>query len=290
MQLWEGLGYYSRARNIYKAAQVLADKYKGEFPRDASSVESLPGIGRYTAGAILSIAYNLPVPILEANTVRIHARLLGINAPTESKAIQNILWEAAKQILDKKSPGTINQALMQFGQQVCKKRPLCDQCPISQYCQAKRQGLENSIPIPKIKPKTIFWHHGAVVIYDKQNRIYLRCHLPGEHWAGLWDFPRVDLDSIQTDTKNPVESLVQSQFGLKIRLISPDPFLSIEHAVTNHKISLDCFLGVIQESGKTDKAAEGQVWIPAEKLKDYPLSSTGRKIADKINQIDRIKV
>lgn len=302
LQLWEGLGYYSRARNLHKAARVVQEQYRGVFPSDVKIVETLPGVGRYTAGAIVSMAFNLPVPILEANTVRIHARLLGIDAPTQSRAIQNILWQTAQDWVESADrsafpPGKINQALMQFGQQVCKKRPLCDSCPLAQWCQAKKTGLENVIPLPIPKQKTIFWHHAAVVIYDKQGRIFLRKNQPGEHWAGLWDFARVNCEEEPLEVSSqklaatinpslftscsPVPALVQSRFGLIVQLDSPEPFLTIHHAVTNHKITLDCYRAKV--SKKSECLDLEYVWIKPEQLAQYPLCSTGRKIADSLN-------
>src|SRR5262249_49276778 len=135
LRLWEGLGYYRRARHLHRAAKMIVAEHGGRFPSDADAVRRLPGIGRSTAGAILSIAFDQPLPILEANTVRLLSRLLAFRGETRSAAGQRLLWHAAETLLPRRQAGQLNQALMELGSQVCKPRePSCEKCPVARMC------------------------------------------------------------------------------------------------------------------------------------------------------------
>ncbi|HBT76728.1 MAG TPA: A/G-specific adenine glycosylase [Planctomycetaceae bacterium] len=206
---WEGLGYYRRAAQLHRAARVIVEQYGGVFPKDYREVLALPGIGRYTAGAVLSIAYDRRLPILEANTVRLHARLLAYSGDPVSKEGQSILWENAERILpDRGNIGAFNQALMELGSLVCTPRtPDCARCPVSGFCRTAEAGLQESIPFQKPKsppePRTVL-----AVIVRKKGGILLQQFGMGERWAGLWDFPQIDLTALGTESgfiPKPVE-------------------------------------------------------------------------------------
>ena len=143
LRLWEGLGYYRRARQLHRAAQQIVAEHGGQFPRDRETVRQLPGIGRYTAGAILSMAFDAREPILEANTVRLWSRLLAYRGDATSAAGSRLLWGAAEAILPRTGSGTLNQSLMELGSTVClPKAPRCDACPVAMLCQARAAGLD----------------------------------------------------------------------------------------------------------------------------------------------------
>ena len=149
LRLWEGLGYYRRARQLHAAAQRVATEHAGRFPASYDAVRSLPGIGRYTAGAILSIGRAARLPILEANTIRVLSRLFAFRGESASGAGQKHLWSLAELILPARDCGTFNQALMELGSEVCTPRgPACGRCPVAQFCQARALGLVDQIPLP----------------------------------------------------------------------------------------------------------------------------------------------
>ena len=146
LRLWEGLGYYRRARQLHKAAKQIVEKHAGKFPSRLEDVDALPGIGRYTRGAILSIAFEQREPILEANTIRLNARLLALEEDTSSKASQNALWDFAEDILPTKDIGLFNQALMELGGAICTpKSPRCLLCPVASICPTRAAGLQAEI-------------------------------------------------------------------------------------------------------------------------------------------------
>jgi len=196
LQHWEGLGYYSRARNIHKSAKIITEEFQGEFPTDVEALQKLPGIGRYTAGAICSFAYDKPAPIVEANTLRLYSRLIGLEEDPRSKSGQNLLWEFAELILPRKSPGVFNQSLMDLGSLVCTpQNPECAICPVSSGCEAFLKQRQHQIPLPKVRPEITPLTDASIAVFT-EGKVMIRQRTPGERWAGLWDFPRLTLEEM----------------------------------------------------------------------------------------------
>ena len=172
LRLWEGLGYYSRARNLHRAAKVIVEQYSGLFPTELDTLQSLPGVGRYTAGAIASFAFDQRAPIVEANTLRLYSRLIGYAGDPRSRDGQERLWAFAEDILPRKGAGRLNQALMELGATVCSPRePDCESCPVHAHCQAFRDGTQATIPLPK--PKTVITEMTEVSIAVRTGSKYL---------------------------------------------------------------------------------------------------------------------
>src|SRR4051812_30530518 len=189
LRLWEGLGYYRRARHMQHAAQQIMARHGGVFPTTLDEVRALPGIGRYTAGAILSIAYGAREPILEANTVRLYSRLIGYRGDVSSSPGQQLLWQFAHDVLPNEGAGTVNQALMELGSQICTPRePRCLLCPLSSLCVARARGWQQQIPKPKPRPQFEAVEHIALVVW-RRNRILLVRRHDDARWARFWDFP-----------------------------------------------------------------------------------------------------
>ena len=199
LRLWEGLGYYSRARNLHKAALAIEQNHGGVFPSDAESLMALPGIGRYTAGAIASFAFDQPAPIVEANTERLYARMLALTDDVRSTASQRMLWDFATTIVPKNRPGDFNQALMDIGSQICRpQEPDCERCPLKTCCAAFELGRQNELPRRKPRPPITAVDEICVVI-RRRNRYLLRRRTDGERWAGMWDFVRFELDASELE-------------------------------------------------------------------------------------------
>jgi len=286
LRLWEGLGYYRRARQLHQAAGIIAAEHGGRFPRDAATVRRLPGIGRYTAGAVLSIAFDLPEPILEANTTRLLSRLLAYGGDAASAAGQRLLWTTAAALLPDRRAGRFNQALMELGSEVCRARlPQCDACPVRMLCRARANGLQAEIPPPKRKPPTESVHEAAVLV-RRRGRLLLLRYPPGRRWAGLWDFPRFPLRATEPAAiGRELEENVRTLTGVIIR---PGEHLrTIKHGVTRFRITLDCYRaeyvatdGATARAGKPPVAPDVEIrWLRPAELDRYPLSTTGRKMA-----------
>ncbi len=278
LRLWEGLGYYRRARQLHQAARRIVADHDGRFPSDPRSVERLPGIGRYTAGAILSIAFDQRRPILEANTVRVFSRLLAYDGQTTSAAGQKLLWAAAEAVLPARDVGRFNQALMELGSEVCRGRtPACAVCPALGLCRARRRGLQHEIPRPKPRPQFENVAEAAVLV-RRRGRVLLIQWPAGRRWAGLWDFPRFAVQG-KTDAEIHRE-LVDNVLRMTGVTISPGEHRkTLRHGVTRFRITLDCYDAeyLSHDGGGAENLK--QKWVRPAELEHYPLSSTGRKLA-----------
>lgn len=273
LKQWEGLGYYSRARNIHKAAKAVVQRHGGVFPADATSLQDLPGIGRYTAGAIASFAFDLRAPIVEANTLRLYSRLIGYDGDPRSSEGQQALWTFAEAILPRKQPGRFNQALMELGAAVCTPRdPDCEQCPVSSFCAAHRDQTQSTIPRLAKRAEITDVTEASVAV--RRNKAYLlRRRSQGERWAGLWDFVRFELAA--GDEVLQIVNTVRQRTGLDVDL---GPQLAeLKHGVTRYRITLKCFTA--DTVSGTLRTGEEWQWVRPAKFGEFPLSVTGRKFA-----------
>lgn len=280
---WEGLGYYRRARQLHAAAQTIVEEFDGEFPRTAAEVQSLPGIGRYTVGAILSIAFDAREPILEANTRRLLARLLAYRGDPHRRDGEALLWTFAEELLPRRHVGELNQALMELGSLVCSpKQPSCDSCPVVELCPTAASGLQERIPPPKKPPQWESLREAAVVIH-RRGRVLVRQCQKGERWSGLWDFPRFTLTA-KRDDRVRVE-LIDKVAELVAVDIEPGEHLkTIRHGVTRFRITLECF-DATALAGSTKKQNGAPLkWLRPAELDDYPLSTTGRKLGQLVQK------
>jgi A/G-specific adenine glycosylase len=278
LRLWEGLGYYRRARQMHAAAKQVVNELDGDFPQEAASLQQLPGIGRYTAGAIASIAFDKRAAILEANTIRLLSRLIAFRGNPHSTTGQRVLWQMAEDILPQKDVAKFNQALMELGSLVCTPtEPKCDDCPIAKVCTARELGLQQEIP--RAKPRPTFTDvREAAIIVRKNSSILMRQCGQTQRWAGLWDFPRFELTATgPLFSEKEIVEKVAEQTGI---MCEPGAlFKTMKHGVTRYRITLECYEAAYV-SGKTQPATAAEVkWMPREKLSSLPLSTTGRKIA-----------
>jgi A/G-specific adenine glycosylase len=278
LRWWEGLGYYRRARQLHRAAVQIVEEHQGVFPQEQAALLALPGIGRYTAGAILSIAFEQREPILEANTIRLLSRLLLLRESPASSASQQRLWQLAELLLPRVQVGTFNQALMELGSLVCVPQdPDCQSCPVRELCPTYEHALQDVIPATVKKPAVTAIREAAVMVQD-QSRVLLRCCPPGERWAGLWDFPRFEVQHQRG--KVLVRELEENVYQLTgIRISNPQRLQVIKHSVTRYRITLACY-GSQWDPALNDQEnlADHVQWVPIQDLENYPLSVTGRKM------------
>ncbi len=283
LRLWEGLGYYRRARQLHQAAQLVDRQHGGRFPRDVDAVRRLPGIGRYTAGAILSIAFDDRQPILEANTTRLLARLLAMREDPATAAAQQTLWQFATQLLPRQGAGALNQALMELGSEVCTpQRPDCGRCPLAPLCPTRAAGLQQEIP--RTKKKTVYERvrEACVVVWHRERLLLRRCG-DDERWAGLWDFPRFPLQAHRgAALERELAAKVARLTGVTVRPGSR--LTTIQHGVTRFRITLSCY----EAEYVSGRVRRGQLaWARPAELNDYPLNVTGRRIGQQLVARDR---
>jgi A/G-specific adenine glycosylase len=284
LRLWEGLGYYRRARQLHAAARQVIAEHSGRLPDNTDELMRLPGIGRYTAGAIASIAFGRRAPILEANTIRLLSRLIAYHGDVTTAAAQRALWETAERILPRQRIAAFNQALMELGALVCTPAaPRCDKCPLAAICAARASGMQEMIPLAKLKPATVELHEAAIVVL-KNGCVLVRQCGHGERWSGLWDFPRFAIESDgPLFAHDEIIVKVRQQTGITC---TPGALLfTMKHGVTRYRITLDCYRSQFVK-GRLKAATRGAArWVSLSQLADYPLSTTGRKIAKSIEAV-----
>ncbi len=277
---WEGLGYYRRARSLHAAAKQIVNKHDGEFPTAFDDVIALPGVGRYTAGAVLSISRDARHPILEGNTQRVFSRWVAMRGAATDSAATKLLWQIAESMLPRKNSGAFNQAAMELGAMICVPgKPSCDRCPVARECRAHAAGLEAEIPGKVSKMVYQDRIEYALVIANRRVRsqTYLMRPLPeGARWAGLWDFPRTTEDSL--------ESLSQAEHQLSKDLgvdVSAGMRLkTIRHAVTKYRITLH--VHVAELTDPTSRPRKPWRYVSTDEMASLPMSVSGRKIAGMI--------
>jgi A/G-specific adenine glycosylase len=278
LRLWEGLGYYRRARQLHQAARKIVAEHGGDFPREREAVRRLPGIGRYTAGAILSIAFDAREPILEANTTRLLARLLGYRGQPTLGAGSRLLWAAAEAFLPPSGAGAFNQAMMELGSTIClPKGPRCDACPVAALCRARAEGVEGEIPAPKPKPPIEACREAAVLV-QRRGRVLVLKRPDGQRWAGLWDFPRFAIRAQEPAALR--EELVAGVARLTgVRIEPGERRATLRHGVTRFRITLECYEARFVRRGAVDGRPLAIRWLRPVELEAYPLSATGRKLS-----------
>jgi A/G-specific adenine glycosylase len=276
LRLWEGLGYYRRARDLYGAARELVARHGGRFPDDPAVAGTLPGLGRYTCNAVLSQAFDRRLPILEANSQRVLSRLFGRAEDPRQGPARRWLWQAAEAVLPARGAGAFNQALMELGALVCTPQaPRCDACPLAARCEARRLGLQEAIPARTPAPETTFVQEAAVVV-RRGPRVLLVRRPEGGRWAGLWEFPHGPLQDGETH-EQAAARLAAGLTGLEVR-VGPE-LLTVRHGITRYHITMVCFeANHVAGTFRSHFYREGR-WLAPGQLADYPVSAPQRRLA-----------
>lgn len=273
---WEGLGYYARAKNIQKAARQIVSEFGGELPRDFDSVRRLPGIGRYTAGAIMSFAYNADYAAADANAARILSRLFDISSPWGTKEFQNAVWDRASGMLPKGRARDFNQALMDFGSSVCLARtPLCEKCPVANLCESLKKGLVRSRPAARVK-KTLVPVRRAAGVLVRSGKILVRKRPETGLMPNLWEFPGGTAREGE-DPEQALRRLWLEELGLMTGTL--EEIAVIKHTHTSFRVTLHAFLC----NGGTSTASKLQhlpslKWIAAAGLDQLAFPAAHRRL------------
>jgi A/G-specific adenine glycosylase len=276
LKLWEGLGYYARARNLHKAARQIVEDYDGIFPRDLDDVLKLAGIGRTTAGGILSLAFNAPVSILDGNVKRVYSRLIALEVPP-SKAL-NRLWKASDRFLDPDNPRDYNQAIMDLGATLCtRSAPNCLLCPWRESCRAYNRGIQSVIPMREetnpIPRKAI----GVAVIRDDRGLILIDRRPENGLLGGLWEFPGGKIEPGET-VEECIRREIKEEIDIEVEVI--DHLIAIDHAYTHFRVNLQVY-NCRYLSGEP-KAIECEEirWVSLEEIEKYPFPKANIQIIE----------
>lgn len=283
LRLWEGLGYYRRAKHLHLAARMMVQTLNGKLPNDPIVWQDLPGVGRYILGAVLSQAFDRRLPIVEANSQRVLCRLFGQRGDPKSGPVKQWLWQTAETLLPLRRVGDFNQALMELGSQVCTiESPRCDQCPLARGCFAHQRGLHHTIPLRAPVQRSADVQEVAVVV-RKANRVLLVQRPERGRWAGMWEFPHGDVrakESLRDAGRRVLFDLtgVQARIGAELA--------TVKHTVTRFRITL-IGLEARYLSGRFQSATYvAGKWVSPADLELYPVSSPQRKLARNLAAAD----
>jgi len=279
LNLWEGLGYYSRARNLHKAAQVIVGEFDGQLPHSVDALRKLPGIGRYTAAAIASMAFGLDEPTLDGNIRRVYARLFNVDIPADSTEGEKLLWSLAADNLPKGKAGDYNQALMDLGATIClPKNPHCENCPLEKNCQARELGVQEARPV--LKPKAEVPHHIHVAAVILQHGRVLLAKRPSRGLlGGMWEFPNGRVEA------NPARGLPKAiKSGYSLDVCAGEALGVVNHAYTHFRVTVHAFRCKLLKPIRENSRQETK-WLKTSELDDYPMGKVDRQIAQKIKII-----
>jgi len=274
LKVWEGLGYYSRARNLHRASQIVLDRFRGIIPNDLKDLLSLPGIGRSTAGAILSFAYRKDAPILDGNAKRVISRLFAISDNPARGKTEDLLWKTMESLVPKGYSNPFNQALMDLGSLLCTvKEPDCDPCPLRHACKAKVSGRPEKYPSKRIK-RTIPHVESMSAVIKRNGKVLLRQRPPSGLLGGLWEFPNWKMEEKQRSRlRLSLENHIKKDIGIAADV--KELIGTFRQAFSHFKLTLYAY-NCQAMSGKGK-------WVPIKNLPLLPMSRIDRKIANSIS-------
>lgn len=276
LKAWEGLGYYTRARNLHQAAQRIVTEHNGQIPADFDSITALPGIGKTTAGGILSSAFNLPHAILDGNVKRVLARLVALPV-SPARALKD-LWVLSEHLLDPKNPRDFNQALMDLGATLCTRRnPQCDRCPWQAHCQAYNRNIQSELPMSETKGPLPHKQIGVAVIWNEQDQILIDRRKQEGLLGGLWEFPGGKIEPGET-IEDCIAREIQEELGIEIAV--GDRLCTITHAYSHFKVTLNVH-HCTHLTGEPQPIECDEVrWVTLDTLEDFPFPKANIHIID----------
>jgi len=276
LMLWEGLGYYTRGRNLHKAAQVVAGEFGGHFPDTYEGMLSLPGVGPYTAAAVASIAFGKSHAVVDGNVIRVISRLFGITDDVRSHATKSFIQSTADTLLDPTNPGDFNQAVMELGSLVCTpSKPACERCPLAYWCVANKMSQVDVIPYKTPKPKVPHYQIVVAIISNDRDQLLIARRPENAMLGGLWEFPGGKVE--------PDESMEQALYReimeeLGIRIVVKREFMQLKHAYSHFKITMNAFLCDHIDGEPAPKASTAIRWVEPRRLGEYPFPKANRKL------------
>jgi len=281
LKLWEGLGYYSRARNIHESAKHLVQKNGGVFPQEYEKILSIKGIGRYTAGAIASIAFNEDRPIVDGNILRVLSRVYAISKPIDVEKNKELFWKLQERLIPRGGAREFNQALMELGALVCSKQdPACALCPVRGFCKAFKTKTPENYPV-KSRKKEMVKVEAAALVLEKNKKYLIRLRPVGKIMGGLWEFPEWKLSRNRTlspaQVRNKTARLAEKEFSFGFEAIRPVG--TIKRNYTHHLETLHVFKAEKFEEKTGPKTGWVSRWISKKEFVEYPFSSAHAKIA-----------
>lgn len=274
LKAWEGLGYYSRIRNLHSAVKEVKEKYGGKVPDTLEEMTSLKGVGPYTAGAVLSIAYGKPYPAVDGNVMRVASRILSIWEDIAKPASRKIFEEVIHHLMYTEDPSSFNQALMELGALICTPTsPSCLLCPVREHCHAFEEGVQEELPVKTRKKNMKLVHIGAVVLKNKEGKFLIHKREATGLLANLWEFPNFEMTSF-LDPETRLRKLLEETYKVD-SLIHNGTFAKIQHVFSHLTWDIDVYAGEIQ-----NEIPEGErvKLVEPEEIQDFAFPVSHQKI------------
>ena len=285
LKRWEGLGYYSRARHLHQAAQILVGQFEGVFPADPLVLRGLPGIGRYTAGAIASLAFGVDVPVVDGNVIRVLTRLFDVSDDVAQTATQNTLWALAEQILPIGQAGPWNEGLMELGRRICTpKTPDCPTCPVAAFCLSRQNATQLKRPVKAAKPRTPHYDVTAAVIRREDGALLIAQRPPNGMLGGLWEFPggkREAGESLPDCLRREIEEELALEIEVGVQIGT------VKHAYSHFRITLYAFACRYLGGEPQTIGCAAWTWTSLAELDRYAFPVTDQKIIAMLRGDDR---
>lgn len=284
LKAWEGLGYYSRARNLHKAARELIEKWGGQLPSSYDDLQTLPGLGRYTAAALASIAFHKPVPVVDGNVLRVFARFWGIAEDIRNPKIRDRIFEQLKPYIQSADPSSFNQAIMELGALVCKpKRPDCRHCPLQADCVALRTDRVATLPFKSKRPPTPHYEIAVGVIW-KGDELLIGRRRTDQMLGGLWEFPGGKRKINETLAETAVREILE-ETALTVTIGAP--YCVVKHAYTHFKITLTAFKCDYVSGKEKPRSTDELTWISLDEIDRYPFPTANKRVIEAIRVLSR---
>ncbi len=284
LRLWEGLGYYSRARNLHSAAKVVVSDYGGKLPETADELQKLKGIGPYTSAAIASIAFNQPCPVVDGNVQRVLARYHGLDGDLRKRDTQKHIESAAAEMISRRHPGDFNQAIMELGATICTpKNPSCTLCPLAGECVAFKTARTDEVPYKSPAKKRPHHEIGIGIIRDDYHRLLIAKRPEDAMLGGLWEFPG-GKQKVGESIEETVARELREELGVDV--LVEQPFMQLKHAYSHFSIRMRAYFCRITSGTPRPVSSTEIKWVRADELGDYPFPKANRKLTEALqNQL-----
>ncbi len=282
LKQWEGLGYYSRARNLHKAAQIISKDWGGRFPQTPEEIQSLPGIGSYTTAAIGSLAFNLDLAVLDGNVIRVLARLFAYTTDSRSTTAKKELQQLADDLLVKGNAGHFNEAMMELGATVClPKNPKCDECPMIEVCLGHKSGHPTQFPVKTPNKKVPHLIVGAAVVVNGKGKVLIAQRREKDMLGGLWEFPGGKQEANETIQECIVREL-KEELGINVEI--GEFLITVKHAYSHFTMELHTYFAKIKSGRPRVIECQNFQWLAISKLRDVPYSKADLMIIKELEK------
>lgn len=285
LRVWEGLGYYSRARHLHAASKLVVNEFDGKVPNNWEDINKLKGVGPYTAAAVLSIAFQKKHAVMDGNVIRVLSRYFGIEDNVRTTKTKNVIQDYADELIPEKRPGDFNQALMELGATVCTpSNPDCEECPLQEDCVAFKTLRTEEIPYKSKKKKRPHHQIGVGIIMNEEEEVLIALRPNDAMLGGLWEFPggKQNEDEEMPDT---VKRELKEELGVEVTV--KKPFMKLDHAYSHFKITMHAYLCKIKDGTPKPKSSQEVRWISINELGDYPFPKANRKLTEKLMNLNK---